>query len=136
MNSLQEFTDLGIDFVSLKDQIDMTTSTGRLMTHIIGAFAQFEADIIKTRVKSGLANAKAKGIRLGRPSQIDIYEVRRLRGEGFSLGQIAKRLKVTKSGVSKILTRTGDPKKLTNMDIAELIRIVRKGDKTEVKETG
>jgi DNA invertase Pin-like site-specific DNA recombinase len=44
--TLQEFSDLGVEFVSLKDQLDMTTASGRLLIHIIGAFAEFEKSLI------------------------------------------------------------------------------------------
>lgn len=65
--TLQEFEELGVQFVSLKDNIDLTTSSGRLMMHMLGAFAEFEASLIKERIKSGLASAVSKGKILGRP---------------------------------------------------------------------
>ncbi len=103
--TLQEFEELGVEFVSLKDQLDLTTSAGRLMTHILAAFAEFEAGIIRERVRAGIANARAKGKKLGRPYQIDAAKARALRAEGLSLSEIAKRLGSTKSGVSKTLRR-------------------------------
>jgi DNA invertase Pin-like site-specific DNA recombinase len=135
VNTLQEFSELGIEFISLKDQIDMTTSTGRLMTNIIGAFAQFECDLIKSRVNAGLANAKAKGVRLGRPRVIDLYQVKKLRRDGCSLSQIAKRLSVTKSAVSKILSKHGDPNRLKNIDRARLIELLTTVEKSKGLET-
>lgn len=102
--TIQELSELGIEFISLKDNIDLTTSSGRLLMHIIGAFAQFEADIIRERVASGLENAKRKGIRLGRPQEIDRTQVLELKKQGLSLNQIAKRLGVSKSGVHKSLS--------------------------------
>jgi DNA invertase Pin-like site-specific DNA recombinase len=65
--ALQEFRDLGIDFISYTQAIDTTTPMGRLFFHVIGSFAEFERDVIVERVKAGLANARAKGKRLGRP---------------------------------------------------------------------
>jgi DNA invertase Pin-like site-specific DNA recombinase len=65
--SLAEFESLGVQFVSLKDNIDLTTASGRLMFQIIGAMAEFERSLIQERVKAGLRNARAKGKRLGRP---------------------------------------------------------------------
>ena len=55
---LKELEELGVLFISMRDQIDMTTSAGRLMTHLLGAFAEFEASLIRERVRAGLANAK------------------------------------------------------------------------------
>jgi putative DNA-invertase from lambdoid prophage Rac len=102
---LQELGELGVEFVSLRDQIDLTTSAGRLLLHVVGAFAQFEADLIKERVRAGLVNAKAKGQKLGRPFQIDASRVAALRRQGLSLSQIAKQVGATKSGVSKTLSK-------------------------------
>ena len=65
--ALQEFRDLGVDFISHTQAIDTTTPMGRLFFHVIGSFAEFERDVIVERVKVGLANARAKGKRLGRP---------------------------------------------------------------------
>lgn len=60
---LQEWNNRGIDFVSLKDPgLNMTTPTGKLMLHLIGAFAEFEASLIRMRVKAGLENARAKEV--------------------------------------------------------------------------
>lgn len=105
--TLQEFTELGIDFISIKDNIDLTTSSGRLMMHLLGAFAEFEASLIRERVRAGLSNAKAKGKRLGRPSVIDGAKVVQLKAEGRSLSEIAGILGVTKGGVSKTLKKLG-----------------------------
>ena len=105
ISTLQEFNELGVKFISLKDNIDFTTSAGRLMLHIIGAFGEFEASLIKERVMAGLANAKANGKILGRPAVIDRKTVERLRIAGHSLAQIALVVGATKSGVSKTLKK-------------------------------
>lgn len=106
LTTLNEFSDLKIEFVSLKDNIDMTTASGRLLTHLLGAFSEFEANLIKERVHAGLENAKRKGIKLGRPKSIILDKVIKLREEGLSLSGIAKILGVSKSGVSKVLKQS------------------------------
>ncbi len=60
INTLQYLTDSGIEFISYKDNIDLTTATGRLMTQILGAFGEFEASLIKERVMAGLKMPKAR----------------------------------------------------------------------------
>lgn len=105
INTLQEFSELNVEFISVKDNLDLTTSAGKLMMHVIAAFASFEADIIKERVRAGIDNARAKGKKLGRPRTIDLEEVIRLRKTGMSLSQIAKKIGTTKSAVSKILSK-------------------------------
>lgn len=101
--TLQEFSDLGVDFFSLKDQIDMTTAPGRLMIQMIGAFAEFEASLIRERVKSGLEAAKRRGKRLGRPRTVNEFKVRQLAAQGFSQREIASSLHVGKTSVQRIL---------------------------------
>lgn len=104
INGLQEFADLGIEFVSLKDTgIDMTTPSGKLLLHILGAFAEFEASIIKMRVKAGLEAAKAKGKRLGRPKLRDDGKIRLLRAQGRSVREIAKELGTSTGAVQRAL---------------------------------
>ena len=103
--TLQELTDLGLDFVCLRDQIDLTSASGRLMTHMIAAFAEFEASLIRSRVRAGIAHAKSKGTRFGRPPRLDHDRIRALRAQGWSLGKIAEALGTKKSVVSKILRK-------------------------------
>jgi len=103
--TLQELTEIGVAFISLKDHIDLSTSSGRLMMHLLGAFAEFEASLIRERVRAGLKNARAKGKKLGRPRTVDPERVLQLRNRGMSLREIALALNTTKSSVSKTLSR-------------------------------
>ena len=65
----------GIDFVSYDNNLDTSTQTGKLVFQIVGAVAEFEKDISKERVVAGLANARSKGKRLGRPpTPQDVYD--------------------------------------------------------------
>jgi len=104
---LNELTELGIAFISIKDQIDMTTSHGRLMMHVIGAFAEFEASIIRERVKAGISVARQKGKRIGRKTCGKDEEVTQLRSEGQTLRQISSKLGISVCAVQTALTRTG-----------------------------
>jgi len=90
VNALAEFEALGIAFVSLRDNLDLTTPSGRLMFQIIGAMAEFERALIQERVKAGLAHAKAKGVRLGRrKTPVNTSRVEVLRALGLSWGKVA-----------------------------------------------
>ncbi len=96
VNALAEFEALGVAFVSLRDNLDLSTPSGRLMFQIIGAMAEFERSLIQERVRSGLRNAKAKGKRLGRPTvKADSLEIARLQAQGLSMANIAKTLGVS-----------------------------------------
>jgi DNA invertase Pin-like site-specific DNA recombinase len=93
VNSLADLGAYGITFISLRDNLDLSTPSGRLMFQIIGAMAEFERALIQERVKAGLRNAKAKGKRIGRPQQpVDLFLVLKLRAEGISWRGISERL--------------------------------------------
>jgi putative DNA-invertase from lambdoid prophage Rac len=92
VNTFGELDAVGVAFVSLKDNLDFSTPAGRLMFGVIGAMAQFERDLIRERVKSGMANAKGKGVRLGRKRvPVDVTTVTQMRAEGLSFGAISLR---------------------------------------------
>jgi DNA invertase Pin-like site-specific DNA recombinase len=101
VNALAEFESLGIAFVSLSDNLDLSTASGRLMFNIIGAMAEFERALIQERVKAGIRNARAKGKRLGRPRvDVDCDRVRQLRCKGIGWKKIAAELGI---GVGTLL---------------------------------
>src|SRR4030042_5174745 len=103
--TLDELQSVGVGFVSYNENLDLTTSTGRLMFQLLGACAEFERNLIRERVKAGLANAKAKGAKLGRPSpEFDEEELIRLRKSGLTIRGIAERLNLRKSFVHKTLS--------------------------------
>src|SRR5690348_11627609 len=96
VNALAELAALGVAFISLRDNLDFTTPSGRLMFQIIGAMAEFERGLIQERVCAGLRNARAKGRRLGRPRvALDISKVTALRASGASWRAISRELKIS-----------------------------------------
>jgi len=104
INALEEFKNLGIDFVSFQENIDTASPLGSAIFTIISAVAQLERDIIAERVKAGLRRAKENGKRLGRPRvNVDPDEIHRLRLMGLSLRQIATELGCSRSTVARSL---------------------------------
>jgi DNA invertase Pin-like site-specific DNA recombinase len=98
VTAIAEFEALSVQFVSLRDNLDLTTPSGRLMFHVIGAMAEFERSLIQERVRAGLRNARAKGQRLGRPAvNIPQAKVQRLRAQGLSWSRIAEATGVAKA---------------------------------------
>jgi DNA invertase Pin-like site-specific DNA recombinase len=96
VNALAELAALGV-FISLRDNIDLSTPSGRLMFQIIGAMAEFERALIQERVRAGLRNARAKGRQLGRPRVIvDVSRIASLRSQGRSWAQITDEIGVSK----------------------------------------
>jgi len=93
VNALEEFRALGIDFISLHEGVDTSTPNGRLVFGIFGSIAEFERELIRGRVISGLAAAVARGVRLGRPKRtVDAAEIARLRASGASWREVAERM--------------------------------------------
>jgi DNA invertase Pin-like site-specific DNA recombinase len=104
LRALETFNALGIGFVSLSEQIDTSTPTGKMVFTVLGAVAELERSLIAERVRAGLRNARAKGTRLGRPRVIvDASSVARLRAEGRTVREIADALGVSRSLVHKTL---------------------------------
>jgi DNA invertase Pin-like site-specific DNA recombinase len=95
VNALADLDTYGVAFISLRDNLDLTTPTGRLMFAVIGAMAEFELSLTKERVRCGLVNARAHGKRLGRPRRVvDRARILALKADGTSLRDIAAMLNV------------------------------------------
>lgn len=96
INSLAVLAEHQVAFVSLRDNLDLSTPSGRLMFQMIGAFAEFEREITRERVRAGLRNAVAKGKILGRKQRagVDVARIRELRAAGKSWRAIERALGV------------------------------------------
>ena len=95
VNCLSELDARGVAFVSLRDGLDLSTPAGRLQLHIIGAMAEFERSLIVERVTAGIAAAKRRGVRIGRPkTYVSPDKVREMRDAGIPWRAVAKRLGV------------------------------------------
>jgi putative DNA-invertase from lambdoid prophage Rac len=103
--TLQELQHLGVGFVSLTEALDLTTPAGRAMAGLLAVFAEFERDILRERVRAGLAHARQNGKRLGRPITAGLHakHVRKLHQAGVSQAEIARRLQIGRTSVRRIL---------------------------------
>jgi len=72
LKALETFQALGIEFVSLSEQLDTSTPTGKMVFTVLGAVAELERSLIVERVRSGMRNARAKGKRIGRPPRTQL----------------------------------------------------------------
>ncbi|MBZ5603774.1 MAG: recombinase family protein [Acidobacteriia bacterium] len=104
--TLQELDHLGVGFVSLTEALDLTTPAGRAMAALLAVFAEFEREILRERVRAGLAHARQNGTRLGRPqtAALQAGEVRQFHRAGVSKAEIARRLQIGRTSVRRILT--------------------------------
>jgi putative DNA-invertase from lambdoid prophage Rac len=106
--TLQELQHLGVGFVSLTEALDLTTPAGRAMAGLLAVFAEFERDILRERVRAGLAHARQNGKKLGRPITAGLHttQVRKLHRAGVSKAEIARRLQIGRTSVRRILAQS------------------------------
>jgi DNA invertase Pin-like site-specific DNA recombinase len=103
--TLQELEHLGVGFVSLTEALDLTTPAGRAMAGLLAVFAEFEREILRERVRAGLAHARENGKKLGRPTTVRHHaaKVRNLHRAGVTKSEIARRLQIGRTSVRRIL---------------------------------
>jgi DNA invertase Pin-like site-specific DNA recombinase len=103
----EECRSLGVDLVSLRQNIDTTLPAGRLTFQILGAVAEFERELLRERVKAGMALAQRSGKHVGRPATrrfkpTDIDRMRELRAGGASVRKLAKDFETTQWMVARL----------------------------------
>jgi DNA invertase Pin-like site-specific DNA recombinase len=102
LRALEAFNALGIEFVSLSEQVDTSTPTGKMVFTVLGAVAELERCLIAERVRAGLRNARAKGKRLGRPRvAVDAVRIGILRAHGRSWREITAELEISKGSAQR-----------------------------------
>jgi len=95
LRALETFRSLDIEFVSLSEQVDTSTPTGKMVFTVLGAVAELERSLIAERVRAGLRNARAKGRKLGRPRKaLDGAKLLGMRSQGASWRAIGAALGV------------------------------------------
>jgi len=109
--TLKELAELGVSFVSLTEALDLTTPTGRAMAGLLSVFAEFEHEILRERIRAGIAEARLKGKRFGRPLTAGkkTVQVRKLYSEGISKAGIARRLNIGRTSVRRMLGERNRP---------------------------
>jgi len=103
----EECKSVGVDLVSLKQNVDTTLPAGRLTFMVLGAVAEFEREMLRERVRAGMAQAKRAGKRVGRPASrqfhaSDIERMKALRSQGKSIRNLAARFGTTQWMAAKL----------------------------------
>jgi DNA invertase Pin-like site-specific DNA recombinase len=108
VNTLHELHALGVGFVSLHEALDFTTPTGRAMAGLLAIFAQFEREILRERVKAGIAQARRQGKPHGRPPSVAhrVPDVQQLAAAGLSQSAIARQLGISRTSVRRFIRTT------------------------------
>jgi putative DNA-invertase from lambdoid prophage Rac len=107
LTSLQDVAAAGAGFVSYTEGFDLTTPSGKALAGMLAVFAEFERDLIKERVKAGMAEARARGVRLGRPpsARENASLVLTMSELGESQSGIARELGIGRGSVQRILSQ-------------------------------
>jgi DNA invertase Pin-like site-specific DNA recombinase len=112
ITTLDELNSLGVSFVSLNESLDLTTPSGKALAGMLAVFAEFEREILRERVRAGIVEARSKGKRHGRPKTAanKKEEAKRLfkNGKGLSKSEIARRLKIGRTSVIRLLSQELD----------------------------
>ena len=100
---------LGVDLVSVNDAgFDTSSPAGKLISHVLGSVAEFERGIPIERTRAGMAAARRRGKRIGRPTvRVDYLKLHRLTEEGASVSAMAKELGVSRTVVRRELAERG-----------------------------
>jgi DNA invertase Pin-like site-specific DNA recombinase len=109
--TMKELAQLGVGFVSLIEALDLTTPTGRAMAGLLSVFAEFEHEILRERIRAGIAEARLQGRHLGRPVTVGkkAAQIRKLDRVGVSKAEIARRLDIGRTSVRRILGERNRP---------------------------
>jgi DNA invertase Pin-like site-specific DNA recombinase len=107
----EECKALGVDLVSLKQNIDTTLPAGRLTFQVLGAVAEFEREMLRTRVIAGMAQARRSGKHVGRPArrrlgQAEMEKIRILRSQGKSVRQLARQFGASQWMIARLESTT------------------------------
>lgn len=112
IEKVQELQGLGVGLMSLKEEINTTSASGKLIFHIFSALAEFERDLIRERTLAGLASARARGRKGGRPVRMTKDKIQRaselLKQKSLRVEEICKMLEISSSTLYRYLTPDGE----------------------------
>ena len=112
VDTVTALAERGIRFRSLQESIDTTTPGGKLVFHVFAALAEFERDLVRERTAAGLAAARARGRRSGRPSVMTAHKLQAAqqmyRSEQYTVAEIASTLGVSRASIYRYLGHSGN----------------------------
>lgn len=105
ISELQDLNVLGVGFVSITEALDFTTPSGKAMAGMLAVFAEFERDMLRERVKAGIAHARSKGKAHGRPKSaaLKTNQIKEMYRNGLNKSQIARKLDISRTSVRRAL---------------------------------
>lgn len=107
-NLLADLETAKCTFVSVKEHLDLSTPTGKLMVSLLSAFSEFELSSNKIRQKAGILNAQARGKHMGRPKTHVTWALVKIeKAKGYSTTEMARRLKCSRRTVERVIAKGG-----------------------------
>lgn len=108
-HTLNELSQLSVGFISITEALDLTTPTGRAMAGLLSIFAEFEREILRERVKAGIAHARSQGGKHGRPATVkgSLNDVLNLYKSGVNKSEIARQLHLARTSVRRLIQEGG-----------------------------
>jgi DNA invertase Pin-like site-specific DNA recombinase len=105
IGTIRELTDTGVGFVSLTEAFDLTTPAGKALSGMLAVFAEFERDILRERVKAGIAHSRSQGKAHGRPATASLKtdQIMKLKKKGMNNSEIARKLRIGRTSVIRAL---------------------------------
>jgi DNA invertase Pin-like site-specific DNA recombinase len=124
----EECGSLGVDLVSLKQSVDTTGPAGRLTFQILGAVAEFERELLRERVRAGMAQAKRTGKHVGRPAlrtfqPTEVDRMRQLRSNGTSVRKLAKDFETTQWMVARLTAQPSEQVAVSEILDSPMLRL-------------
>ncbi len=114
IDTVNKLQSKGVEFVSLQESVDTTTSGGKLVFHIFGALAEFEREMIRERTKAGLKAARARGRMNGRPKKLSNQQIaiakKLMEDKETNIIEITKTMNVSRSTLYRYQTSKSVPK--------------------------
>ena len=109
LESLDEFRSLGVEFVSLKENIETSTSLGKALFTMVALVAELERELLLERVRAGVARARAQGKVFGRPRrELDLRAAQALIGQGHTVRRVADMLDLPRTTLRRRLAEAGE----------------------------
>ena len=98
---------MNVGFVSITEALDITTPSGRALAGMLAVFASFEREVLRDRIKAGIAHRRTLGKPHGRPATVTSHknDIKELFARGVSKREIAKKLDISRSSVSRWLKK-------------------------------
>ena len=128
LSILEELRSLNVGFCSMTEGVDTTTPAGKMVFTFLAGIAEFERGLTRERILAGIQNARARGVRFGRPRVgFDIAAALAMRKEGKSIREVARSVGVSPATLFRVLRALGQPEE-GSCEAQESVEKVLAGD--------